>query len=244
MPALLTRIAGAPSRAATSASSASTDASLPTSSTAPRPLSPSACSASPIERAPSSLVAVPMTVAPCRPSASAIARPMPRDAPVTSATRPAIPGNAGSAEEISMTPLVERSTALNARDYSRAARRRRKPNAIAASAPLIGPIEMCGDDHRSAGARLRERHRPMGLLERELRRDADREHGADPKMTRLQHHQRAARHEPVQHAGQPHVPRNAGIESVEPRVDPERGADARGHPFERVQELFHQSADQ
>jgi len=44
-----------------------------------------ACGAE-IEAAPSSVVAVPTTVAPAPASASEIARPMPRVAPVTSAT--------------------------------------------------------------------------------------------------------------------------------------------------------------
>src|SRR5262245_55148649 len=56
--------------------------------TTPRPLQPASLSAVVIAAAPSGVVAVPSTVAPCVPSASAIARPMPRDAPVTIAICP------------------------------------------------------------------------------------------------------------------------------------------------------------
>ena len=54
----------------------------------PVPRLPAAARYAAIFAAPSSVVAVPITVAPARASASAIARPMPRVAPVTSATCP------------------------------------------------------------------------------------------------------------------------------------------------------------
>ena len=93
MPALLTTISGA---AVKLANNASTDASLLTSRMAPRPAGDRAPSQLEMAAAPCSLVAVPTTMAPCCANVSAIARPMPRDAPVTRAVRPAMPGNFGS----------------------------------------------------------------------------------------------------------------------------------------------------
>src|SRR5262245_37748943 len=84
-PALLTRIAGVPSPASSSLKKASTESARATSSTAPRPANPPADRYSLIARAPVSLVAVPTTRTPRRASSSAIARPMPREAPVTNA---------------------------------------------------------------------------------------------------------------------------------------------------------------
>ena len=77
----------APWRASTSFSTASIIAASRTSRRAPSPSN--SRSASEIVAAPASVVAVPTTFAPLRASASAIARPMPRVAPVTSATFPA-----------------------------------------------------------------------------------------------------------------------------------------------------------
>ncbi len=91
MPALLTRIPTAPSCASMSAIAASTLAGTATSSTRPRPLRPAAASAAEMSAAPAAVVAVPSAVAPWRASASRIARPMPREAPVTSATWPSTP---------------------------------------------------------------------------------------------------------------------------------------------------------
>src|SRR5512139_3663863 len=83
MPALLTRIAIAPTSFSISASAASVCAISRTFITLPTsPASAIAC-------APASPVAVPTTLAPCFASSSAIARPIPREAPVTSATLPA-----------------------------------------------------------------------------------------------------------------------------------------------------------
>ena len=73
-------------RFSTSPTSASQAAASVTSSAMPAPWMPASASALPISAAPDSEVAVPTTVAPRRPSSSATARPMPRDAPVTSAT--------------------------------------------------------------------------------------------------------------------------------------------------------------
>jgi hypothetical protein len=87
-PALFTRIETAPNSFSMAATSVSTPPESVTFSTAPRPEIPAVFSASPMPFAPASVVAVPTTVAPARPSASAIARPIPRDAPVTSATCP------------------------------------------------------------------------------------------------------------------------------------------------------------
>src|SRR5690606_3259423 len=86
MPALLTRIETGPNSFAIASTSASTDAASVTSSL--RPCPPAACSRSPIAAAPPSEVAVPTTVAPSAASSSAIAAPIPRLAPVTSATSP------------------------------------------------------------------------------------------------------------------------------------------------------------
>src|SRR5450631_1100658 len=85
MAALLTKMVGSPSPASRSATSASMEARSPASSTAPRPLNPSAANSALMAAAPAALVAVPTTRAPARASARAMARPMPRDAPVTSA---------------------------------------------------------------------------------------------------------------------------------------------------------------
>src|SRR6202142_4401389 len=85
MPALLTRIVGSPSAAASAATSESVDAGSPAFQTAPRPRTSASRKASLIRAAPSSEVAVPTTKAPAPASRSAIARPIPREAPVTSA---------------------------------------------------------------------------------------------------------------------------------------------------------------
>jgi len=84
MPALLTSIVTAPSRASISAIAASQAAPSPTSSAIPRPAAPAALSAASMAATPAVPVAVPTTVAPRAASASAMAWPMPRDAPVTS----------------------------------------------------------------------------------------------------------------------------------------------------------------
>ncbi len=64
--------------------------------TRPRPRMPAARRSAPNLSAPSAVVAVPTTVAPAPPSASAIARPMPREAPVTSArSDSSTPGSSG-----------------------------------------------------------------------------------------------------------------------------------------------------
>src|SRR5258705_4099879 len=82
MPALLTSTAMSPISFWMAASNASVCAVSRTFNTLPiRPVSE-------IALAPSSLVAVPMTLAPRLSSSTAIARPMPREAPVTSAIFP------------------------------------------------------------------------------------------------------------------------------------------------------------
>src|SRR5204863_122224 len=86
MAALLTSIVGSSPALSSSAIRASTDAALPASSTAPRPLHPCDARSLPSFAAPSAPVEVPITRAPAAPRASAIACPMPREAPVTSAT--------------------------------------------------------------------------------------------------------------------------------------------------------------
>src|SRR5690606_10190068 len=86
MPALLTRMEIAPNSLPMASTSASTAAASVTSSLRPWP--PSAARRSPIAAAPESEVAVPITVAPCAASSSAIAAPMPRLAPVTRAISP------------------------------------------------------------------------------------------------------------------------------------------------------------
>src|SRR6185503_3999940 len=126
IPALLTTISGA---APSPANSASTDESLPTSSTAPRLPDDRAERQLVIATAPCSLVAVPTTIAPWPANASAIARPMPRDAPVTSAVRPAMPGNFGIDEELIQPRRIEK-----ARNYTRERRR-----AICAAASASNP---------------------------------------------------------------------------------------------------------
>jgi hypothetical protein len=79
MPALFTRMAMSPWCFWMSSTNESHLAASRTSSTMPVPGT---------RLAPSSEVEVPITFAPCLPSSSAMAWPMPRDAPVTSATFP------------------------------------------------------------------------------------------------------------------------------------------------------------
>src|SRR5581483_1275071 len=86
MPALLTRIDRPPWILTMSSINASTDAPSVTFNTRPSP--PFARRRSPIASAPGWVVAVPITFAPRNESSSAIAAPMPREAPVTSATSP------------------------------------------------------------------------------------------------------------------------------------------------------------
>jgi hypothetical protein len=85
MPALLTSTCRAPLSRTTASIAAAAASPAVTSRTMPRQPS-CAASASLIAAAPASVVAVPTTRKPLAASASAIARPMPRDAPVTSAT--------------------------------------------------------------------------------------------------------------------------------------------------------------
>src|SRR5665213_3889602 len=85
MAALLMRIVGRPSPASRSATSAATEVASPASNTAPRPVRPCAANSALMAAAPAALVAVPTTRAPALPRASAMARPMPREAPVTRA---------------------------------------------------------------------------------------------------------------------------------------------------------------
>ena len=85
MPALLTKMPGISPAASSPASSASTEAASATSSTAPRPGVAIAPSQPLMASAPAGVVAVPMTLAPAAARDSAIARPMPREAPVTRA---------------------------------------------------------------------------------------------------------------------------------------------------------------
>src|SRR5690606_38234746 len=87
MPALLTRIESGPNSLPTSPTSASMASPSASSSPRPWPL-PIAGRRWPRASAPAWLVAVPTTVAPCSASRSAIAAPMPRLAPVTSAISP------------------------------------------------------------------------------------------------------------------------------------------------------------
>ena len=86
MPALLTRISNLPNSFSMSAirfSMVSGSAEFKA-----RPSPPHCAKRSLIAAAPLSLVAVPMTLAPAAASVSAIAAPIPRDAPVTNATLP------------------------------------------------------------------------------------------------------------------------------------------------------------
>src|SRR5690606_14347415 len=86
MPALLTRMVTGPN----SLPMASTRASTPAPSVTPRtrPAPPPAARRAPTAAAPASLGAVPTTVAPCAANSSAMAAPIPRLAPVTSAISP------------------------------------------------------------------------------------------------------------------------------------------------------------
>jgi hypothetical protein len=87
--ALLTRMSTLPKRAAAAATVCRTDASSPASQrcqNTARP--PSACSAFAVSRSTDSVVPQMASSAPSRYRRSAIARPMPRPPPVTSATWP------------------------------------------------------------------------------------------------------------------------------------------------------------
>ena len=88
MPALLTRMAMSPNCFWTSDTTDSDCRASLTFSTRPPPWMPAPASSRRMPSAPAAVVAVPATTAPLRPSSSAIERPMPRDAPVTSAIFP------------------------------------------------------------------------------------------------------------------------------------------------------------
>ena len=89
MPALLTSTCNPPCSLTMASTSASTPVLSLTSRQTPRQPAkpPSACE---MPDAPASVVAVPITLKPCSASVCAMARPMPREAPVTSATWPAL----------------------------------------------------------------------------------------------------------------------------------------------------------
>src|SRR6185503_17906469 len=112
-PALLTRMCSAPSAATISLNAASTAAASATSKrlvVATPPAARTASTASPA--APSLAVKLITTLAPARPSATAMARPMPRDPPVTTAIRPS------------------RSAMAHSLDASRRCGRRRRPRQL------------------------------------------------------------------------------------------------------------------
>src|ERR1700722_10151612 len=85
MAALFTRMVGSPSALSRLPTSASIEPASPASSTVPRPCRPLCANIAVMRLAPASLVAVPTTRAPARARVSAMARPMPREAPVTRA---------------------------------------------------------------------------------------------------------------------------------------------------------------
>ena len=87
-PALFTTIVGTPNLAPMSFTAAAMASASVTFSVIPSPAMPSAARAALMASAPLSDVAVPMTVAPAPPRALAMAAPMPRVAPVTTATLP------------------------------------------------------------------------------------------------------------------------------------------------------------
>src|SRR5580698_4334220 len=84
--ALLTRMVGMSPAVSSSPMRVSIEAAFPTSRTTPRPLYPCDASWAVSFAAPSGVVEVPMTRAPAPARASAMALPIPREAPVTSAT--------------------------------------------------------------------------------------------------------------------------------------------------------------
>src|SRR5690606_3643379 len=90
MPALLTRISTLPCCSCTRSAKASTEAGEDTSRTSPWPFTPASASQPLMAAAPDSEVAVPITAAPRLPSSSAMAWPIPRLAPVTTAILPAM----------------------------------------------------------------------------------------------------------------------------------------------------------
>ena len=88
MPALLTNIATAPTSSSICFMTSSVCTPSATLSSKPRHLVLMVCKSCSIACAPDAEVAVPTTIAPCCAKVCAIARPMPRDAPVTKATFP------------------------------------------------------------------------------------------------------------------------------------------------------------
>ena len=86
IPALFTKIFKAPRSLTMLSINASQAAASFTFKTAPAP--PVGFNAASMSLAPDSLVAVPITTAPCFANSIAIARPIPRDAPVTKAICP------------------------------------------------------------------------------------------------------------------------------------------------------------
>ena len=124
--------------------------------------------------APCSLVAVPTTTAPCCANVSAIARPMPRDAPVTRAVRPAMPGNFGSADR-SIEPRRNRQ---GAGLYSRTPPTNDVRGRFGQQAARCA-IKMGGDHDRPADRRGGERDGTDDLLEQQFPAEADRQRGAE-----------------------------------------------------------------
>ena len=114
MPALFTRIVGSDFDSESVPKSALTEEGSATFSVRPRASGETARNLSEIWAAPASVVAVPTTSAPCSANARAVARPIPREAPVTRATRPSIPGQRPSCS-ISMRPV---SRGWFRRDYT------------------------------------------------------------------------------------------------------------------------------
>ena len=136
MPALFTRMPIAPWRASIPFTTVSTLAKSRTSSRTPSTLPGPACESAAIDAAPSSLVAVPTTRAPAAASARAIARPMPRVAPVTSAS---LPIERSSPSSPSQSASAERASANAAPSVSANASSRSSIRRVSPASTLPGP---------------------------------------------------------------------------------------------------------
>ena len=99
-------------------------------------------------------------------------------------------------------------------------------------------IQVCRDHDSAADARGRERYAAIDLLPSELEREARDEHCAEPDLSHFEHQHGAARHEPVEHTGQPDVPLGRGVQHEEPHADCDGRHNTCNEPFERFEELF------
>src|SRR6185503_5546993 len=101
---------------------------------------------------------------------------------------------------------------------------------------------MRGHDYRTADGFRRERHRADDLLEGQLRRHADREHGAEFLATDNER-ERAGRDVSMQYTRQPDVPHHVRLERVETQVDRRRRSGADAQPVGSAENIFEEQPD-